>query len=163
MLGDLERFRDLATAGDADGRRLSSNREVMDALAPAERAMAVVGVTIATAPPGGGQLVHGLMNTLVGSMHFRASWNEIEGFVNAANGLLKEAIVIETRRRHRPTYWIDRVLRAVLGVPAYLIGIVVGKPKKQIDESKGGAWLRGLTAVSSIAGIVAVLHGFGFV
>ena len=29
-------------------------------------------------------------------------------------------------RRRQPTYWIDRVLRAVLGFPAYLISLLFG-------------------------------------
>jgi hypothetical protein len=56
------------------------------------------------------------------------------------------------RKRKSPLYWVDRSMRAVLGIPAYLLSLIFGVPVRRIDESPFGTALR-------IVGVV--LEAFG--
>jgi hypothetical protein len=41
-------------------------------------------------------------------------------------------------RRRNPFFWIDRALRALLMIPAYLVGLIVGESTVKIDRSAWG-------------------------
>jgi hypothetical protein len=56
------------------------------------------------------------------------------------------------RQRRRPTYWIDRTLRALLLVPAYLVSLIVGGSPLTIDRSAWGLPLRLLAVVADALG-----------
>ncbi len=57
------------------------------------------------------------------------------------------------RRRKNPLYWIDRMLRALLGIPAYLLGLVLGTPAHEIEKSPFGTPLRVLGLVLEVLGL----------
>ena len=57
------------------------------------------------------------------------------------------------RKRKNPLYWADRGLRALLGLPAYVVSLVFGVPLSRIEESAWGTALR----VASFAVEVCVL------
>jgi hypothetical protein len=48
----------------------------------------------------------------------------------------------ERRRRRNPLYWIDRGIRYVLAIPAYIVSRIVGTSVEQIDRSAWGLLLR---------------------
>jgi|FLYL01.1.fsa_nt_gi hypothetical protein len=51
------------------------------------------------------------------------------------------------RRRRSPWYWVDRALRATLGIPAYLVSLIFGFDLREVSESKGRAlWWFSLAA-----------------
>lgn len=56
------------------------------------------------------------------------------------------------RQRRRPTYWIDRALRALLLIPAYLVSLIVGRSALTIDRSAWGLPLRLLAVVADALG-----------
>ncbi len=66
-------------------------------------------------------------------------------------GFLKELEKEAIRRRRGPTYWGDRVLRALLGFPAYLIELVFGVSRWRIEASKAGLPLRMVGLASEVA------------
>lgn len=57
------------------------------------------------------------------------------------------------RKRFNPFFWIDRLLRAVLGFPAYLVSLIFRVPLDEIERSPfalplrlGGLAIEGLVA-----------------
>lgn len=72
--------------------------------------------------------------------------------VENAVAILKRRKELEQRRRRRLTYWPDRVLRAILGFPAYLISLFLGFDRR--DLSSGQAQL--LWVVSVIADVAGI-------
>jgi hypothetical protein len=70
-----------------------------------------------------------------------------------------EAMEEEARRsRRNPLWWIDRVLRAVLGLPTYLIGLALRVPAERIDASLP---LRLISTAADIAGVATVGYLLG--
>jgi hypothetical protein len=59
----------------------------------------------------------------------------------------------ERRRRRNPLYWIDRGIRYVLAIPAYIVSRVVGKSVAEIDRSAWGFPLRLIGFVANVLGI----------
>lgn len=71
---------------------------------------------------------------------------------------LTEAELVQRQERlahkyRNPLYWLDRLLRAVLGIPAYLVSLVFRTPYERVNESHLGSFLRLLSAAGSVAGI----------
>jgi hypothetical protein len=159
----LEQFIAACETADAARRRLGDDQAVLALAAPAEFAMKAVGVVPITGPPPmtGGRAVPGLVNALAGSIHYRQSWSDMKGFVFVALSALKEAERQSARRRRNPIWWADRVLKAVLGIPAYLIGLIIGKSTATVNDSSWGVLLRVVSLVASLATIAAAGRGFG--
>jgi hypothetical protein len=63
--------------------------------------------------------------------------------LDAARAHLVDAAEQAEARRRNPLYWIDRALRALLTIPAYLVGLIVGESAVKIDRSAWGLPLRG--------------------
>ncbi|MEJ7792032.1 MAG: hypothetical protein WKF65_08695 [Gaiellaceae bacterium] len=57
------------------------------------------------------------------------------------------------RRRWNPLFWIDRALRALLGIPAYLLGLLLGRPANEINASPFGLPLRLLALAVEVVGV----------
>jgi hypothetical protein len=70
-----------------------------------------------------------------------------------AHATLNEQLAERRRQRRTPFYWIDRSLRALLGIPAYILSLFLRMPAGRIDRSPFGPALRALAAASEVAGI----------
>lgn len=147
----------------------------------AERAEAVSETTLAvTDPPALGahrQTYYGLSNTSF--LHERPGFSRM-GFsfdpdgggptlyeavlesVKTGVATLKDMAKQERRRRKNPVYWIDWLLRAVLGIPAYLLGLILGVPAQRIDSSPFGTLLRVIAAAANVVGIYVGGHELGW-
>jgi len=76
----------------------------------------------------------------------------------AGVGALEERRKREVRRRRNPLYWLDRLLRALLGIPAYLISLIFRVPPERIEDSLWGTALRAFSFVVEVALLVLGLH-----
>ena len=131
-------------------------REVIHLAQPAQEAMDSIGATFSWDPPPITQTprMHGLVNTVfIHETPFGGftegmfgNWpTSYEGILNAVEIAIAhlDKLAIEVHRRRRnPLYWGDRVLRALLGFPAYLLGLIFGVPASRIEESAFGRGLR---------------------
>lgn len=154
-------------------------RDRANALMPAaQMALDDTGLQVAMDPPPmfGGPRRHGLHN--VAFVNEQPGWGGGFGgglppncqLVRDAMGqcisylTARETATIEARRR--PTYWGDRFLRAVLGFPAYLVEVVSGRSRWEVEGSSVGAPLRGLGGVlggvAALATIAATGRLFGW-
>ena len=59
--------------------------------------------------------------------------------VEVAIARIQELLDAERRRRRKLTYWIDRGLRSVLGLPAYLISLLLGFDRYSLPPSQARA------------------------
>jgi hypothetical protein len=65
------------------------------------------------------------------------------------------------RLRRRPTYWIDRFLRAILGFPAYLISVILAFDRRDLPEGAGRAlWI--LSVLADVGGVYALGSALGW-
>jgi hypothetical protein len=78
----------------------------------------------------------------------------IEG-LERADSVLTVAQSRAVERRRRPTYWLDRAVRAVLMLPAYILSVIVGESVGKIDRSAWGLPLRVLAIVADALGVYA--------
>lgn len=76
--------------------------------------------------------------------------------LDSADAILEQLQREAERRRRNPFYWIDRGLRAVLGLPAYVASLVVGFDRRSLSEGAERAlwWV-------SLAADMAGIYGFG--
>ena len=74
--------------------------------------------------------------------------------VEQAIAKLRDQRDLEQRRRRNPLYWLDRLVRGLLLVPAYLVGAVIGQPARVIDRSVWGLPLRVLAVLADTLAIV---------
>jgi hypothetical protein len=65
-------------------------------------------------------------------------------------------------KRRNPLYWIDRALRTLLMIPAYLVGLVVGQSAGKLDRSAWGLPLRVLAIVADGLGVHGAGRAFGW-
>jgi hypothetical protein len=106
-----------------------------------------------SSPATGGEVMRGLLNTIFvhespfggidGTMfNWPKSYEGIINIVDTCLSRLEELEAESHRTRRNPFYWGDRVLSALLGFPAYLLGKLLGVPATRIDESPFGIALR---------------------
>lgn len=154
---------------------VQQRRARVTALIPAAHwAIRSAGMDVWIAPPPmlGGPAKHGLSNCAFAhevlpelplpTGGIPESCRTVLDVVEQSTGFLRELEKDVTEARRRPTYWADRVLRAVLGFPAYLIGLVSGKPTAEVEHSKAGGPLRFLGAAGAVATIAGTGHAFGW-
>jgi hypothetical protein len=123
-------------------------REEVDHLLPAaQTSLNASRVNVVITPPShiGGIVHQGLPNTVF--LHEQDGvYGDVPRLifdtVRVADGYLAEQEKALARKRRNPLYWIDRFLRAVLGLPAYLLSLILGVPAARIAESPLGTALR---------------------
>ncbi len=128
----------------------------------AEAAMDALGMGFAVLPPpasGSGPVIRHLAN--VAFLHEKPGFGtlpneQVIDVVEQTLALIEEREKMLRRLRRRPLYWLDRAVRALLGIPAYLISVLVGVPKPRIETSWWGPPLRILGLVADVAGIYGV-------
>jgi hypothetical protein len=155
--------------GSADRQKLLRLRaEVIEAMPAAQEGLTTAGVNLTVTPPPltGGVILRGLPN--VAFLHEQPGYRLEEPFGHKptyANVLdmlrlgtqyLAETERVERRRRRNPLYWIDRVLRTTLGIPAYLVSLVVGVPRRRVEASAFGPLLRAVGVLADFAGVFAI-------
>lgn len=82
--------------------------------------------------------------------------------LDGARGRLADMRKQQLRRRRNPLYWIDKALRALLTIPAYLVGLIVGESAVKIDRSAWGLPLRLFAIVADALGIYGAGRVFGW-
>lgn len=115
----------------------------------------------------GGPLILGLVNMtflhetshgysgglMPGVPPYQAVLDTIDGALASLEVILEEV----RRQRRNPIYWLDRLLRTVLGFPAYFVSLVFRVPLDRIEESPYGTPLRLLGLV--IEGTLVYIGG----
>jgi hypothetical protein len=144
----LNAYRAYVSAGPHGPGELRSRANA--AIPQADMAIQAAGVHLAVTPPpiAPGPVMHDLAN--VAFLHERPGWQgsaaQTVGLVNdaieQADVYLHEMGREVERQRKRPTYWLDRGVRLLLGIPAYLISVLVGVPQWRVDGSWVGIPLR---------------------
>jgi hypothetical protein len=131
-------------------------------------ALGVAGVNLVFAPPPlvGGPVMRGLPNTVflherpgyrwAGSTGGQPTFAAVIDMVRLATQYLEERERAERRRRRNPLYWIDRVLRMTLGIPAYLVSLLAGVPRGRVETSAFGPILRLIGVLGDLAGLYAL-------
>jgi hypothetical protein len=135
---------------------------VTEALPAASNALSALGFNMAVMPPPalGGYPVRGIYN--VAFVHERTMWGSdavplVFDTVQSAQAEAKRRVHEAERRRRNPLYWGDRVLRAILGFPVYLVGLIVAVPSERLRASAWGSVLQVAGVVAEIA--LAVVGG----
>lgn len=167
-LRDLRRHRDALhefhvayidyVEGGPHGDR-SLRQRVVALAADAESAMTAARIAPALQPGvyGGGVVIRGLTNLML--RHEQPGYRsmnipqEVLDWCQLADARLAEQEEGLRRRYRNPLYWIDRFLRALFGIPAYLVSVLLRMPKERVDASIWGAGLRVISAAGAIAGI----------
>jgi len=175
---DLVAFRDAYvtylndTLGKNGTPALQARRsEVVRLAQPAQVAMDELGASFVWLPPPITQSgpMSGLLNTVfvhetpfgdgAGALF---NWpKSYEGIINLVDSCRAQLATMDRevrRRRRSPLYWGDRVLRALLGFPAYLLGLIFGVPASRIDDSVWGTSLRVAAFVVETALLVIGLN-----
>lgn len=165
----LEYLAEIHKNGSADPEKTYRLRgEVIAAVPAAQDALTVAGVDIVYAPPPlfGGPVMDGLPNTVF--LHEEPGYRPHESagkptfaavidMVRLGVQYLAENERIERRRRRNPLYWIDRTLRMTLGIPAYIVSLLVGVPRERVEGSPFGPILRFIGVLADLVG----LYGLG--
>jgi hypothetical protein len=88
--------------------------------------------------------------------HYKAPYELVIESLDSADAILEMRAQDLRKKRRNPLYWADRILRAILGFPAYLISLIGGFDRRQLSEQRTRfLWL------VSLAADVATLYGFG--
>jgi hypothetical protein len=139
----------------------------------AERAVSAAGFSVALAPPPvavGKAPIFGLTGVAFAhedptyrspndSLLFRdppkQSYEHALDAVDRADAVLNQTLETERARRRRATYWVDRILRVVLGFPAYLISLILGFDRRALSPGKAQTlWI--LSVAADVAGLFAL-------
>ena len=70
-----------------------------------------------------------------------------------ADAQLEHRQTMLRQQRANPLYWVDRLLRALLGIPAYLLSLILPASYARIDRSVFGPALRLISAAGTLFGI----------
>jgi hypothetical protein len=166
----IEFLDELHKNGSSDPQKVLRLRaEVTAAVPAAEDALTVAGVNLAYSPPPmiGGPIMRGLPNTVF--LHeepgyrlhswsgFKPTFVAVLDTVRLGTQVLEERERVERKRRRNPLYWIDRALRMTLGIPAYIVSLLVGVPRGRVEQSAFGPILRFIGVLADLAG----LYGLG--
>ncbi len=137
--------------------------EVLILLPSAEAATALTGEVELYPPPAlaGSMPVRRGLSNLVFEHESPTAWNPnlphfIVDRLVQGEAQLARAIEIEHKKRRSPLFWGDRLLRLLLGIPAYLVSLVVGVPQRRLEESSWGPVLRVIAILADTAGIWGV-------
>jgi len=149
-------------AGLSAGPSFDADRSRLMKLATlAGQAVSSTGIRIALlpAPAFGGVALEGLAQVAFahegrwsrsahfGAGHFRQPYEEVLDTIDKAEAALGLMAAEARRRRRNPLYWGDRVLRAVLGFPAYLVSLVLGFDRRQLSpRAEQSLWLFSVAA-----------------
>jgi hypothetical protein len=60
-----------------------------------------------------------------------------------------------------PLYWGDRLVRVLLGIPAYLVSVLLGTSFERVDRSAWGLPLRLVALVGEVITIAASARAIG--
>ncbi len=156
----------------ADSRHVSTQevyrarQAAQDLIPRATLALQLASIDLAIYPPRafGGVVLNGLPNAAfahesnagyIGSGTM--TYQHVLDAVRTAIGYLEvnEAEVI--RHRRNPLYWGDRLLRTFLGIPAYLVSLVVGVPLERLQRPPWGLAF----GVIGLAANAATIYGVG--
>jgi hypothetical protein len=97
---------------------------------------------------------HGYSGGLMpGIPPYQAVLDTIDGALTSLDLIFEQV----RRQRHNPIYWLDRFLRTLFGIPAYIISLVFRVPLERIEESPYATPLRLLGLV--IEGILIFIGG----
>jgi hypothetical protein len=145
-------------------------RKVLELMPAAEKALTITGSQIAfTDPPaaGTGMVYQGLANVaflherpgfrLMGAYGEPGTYDAVVDALDLGSARLAEQERRVSRERRRPLYWLDRIMRALLIFPAYLVGLLIGQSTAKVNASQFGLLLR-------IAAVIAdgfALYGGG--
>jgi hypothetical protein len=167
----LEQFRAyyrMHLAAGTDAERANVRAAVNERIPPADRALQAIGMDIAVLPPpaaGGGPTMRHLAN--VAFLHERPGFRALPGAAPTSEHVLDvlDQALAEIQEREkdlkrlhqRPLYWPDRIFRALLAFPAYLISVLFGVPQHKIEASSLAPFLR----VLAVAADLAALYGLG--
>lgn len=160
----LDAYREYLEGGDQQARA-----RVVKAIPAADEALTALGLLPGVMPPPGlgGYAVSGLANTAF--LHEQWLWaaqsNTDQATIDAAEqGKAKAELRLQEARRRRlnPLYWGDRFLRAVLGFPVYLVGLILRIPAERIDASAWGVFLRVAGLVVEAALVVVTGRQIGW-
>jgi hypothetical protein len=96
------------------------------------------------------------MSSQFGFGHLRQPYEEVLDTIDKASAGLSLMAAEARRRRRNPFYWGDRILRAILGFPAYLASLLLGFDRRELSpRAEQGLWL------FSVAADAASMYGFG--
>lgn len=161
----------VTSSGDPQARA-----RVIERIPAAERAMDIAGVTpVVTDPPALGahrQAYAGLSN--LAFKHEEPGWrmsglsggpelyDHVIDWVGQARAQLDNMAREERRRRRNPLYWLDRAVRILLAIPAYIVSRIVGRSVYEIDRSPWGLLLRVIAVIADGLTIYFAGRIFGF-
>jgi len=131
------------------------------ALAPrAQAAMRAAGIEPVLYPPPavGGPVQRGLASIMfqherLGGLGGHEIPHNVLDWCRLADAQLEHRQTMLRQQRANPLYWVDRLLRALLGIPAYLLSLILPASYARIDRSVFGPALRLISAAGTLFGI----------
>lgn len=81
--------------------------------------------------------------------------------IDQADAILEVREEVARRRRRRPWYWIDRGLRALLGIPAYLVSVLLQFDLEELSDRRAKS-LWWFSVAADAAGIFGLGRSLGW-
>jgi hypothetical protein len=149
-------------------RDLQLRAQVLALIPSAQAAMDAAGIEPVMYPPRaiGGPVLTGLPNLAFGYESPGFGFSDIPksvidwGQLTAAT--LNDRVLALQRKRRNPLYWVDATLRALLGIPAYIVSLFFQTSPARISASPVGPLLKLLSAFGQIAAIYFGGRGAGW-